>query len=199
MSIPSRFGTKGTWSLLINAAQYLPLVSPIAGQSCLAIQFEKLSNCCMRFIVALTFVLAAAASADDCAHTPTQFSCVQYRSNYDGDTITFNIPDVHPLFGEKISVRVNGIDTPEIKTKNSCEKSAGRSARSLVENLLKRAKRIDLVNIGRDKYFRILADVVFDGRNLKDVLLGQNLAYAYDGGTKKPPNWCSFGRLPAGK
>jgi len=43
-----------------------------------------------------------------------------YVRNYDGDTITFNLPGLHPIIGEKISIRVNGIDTPEIKGK--CEK-----------------------------------------------------------------------------
>ena len=40
-----------------------------------------------------------------------------YLRNYDGDTITFNLPGLHPIIGEEISIRVNGIDTPEIKGK----------------------------------------------------------------------------------
>ena len=43
-----------------------------------------------------------------------------YVRNYDGDTITFNLPGLHPIIGEKINIRVNGIDTPEIRGK--CEK-----------------------------------------------------------------------------
>ena len=38
-----------------------------------------------------------------------------YVRNYDGDTITFTLPSLHPIIGEKISIRVNGIDTLEIK------------------------------------------------------------------------------------
>ena len=44
-------------------------------------------------------------------------------------------------------------------------------ARNLVENILKNAKRIDLTNVEKDKYFRILADVNVDGRDLKEILL----------------------------
>ena len=40
-----------------------------------------------------------------------------YVQNYDGDTVTFNLPGLHPIIGEKISIRVNGIDTPEIRGK----------------------------------------------------------------------------------
>lgn len=119
--------------------------------------------------------------------------------NYDGDTLTVNIPDVPALIGKNISVRVLGIDTPEIKTKDRCEKEAGRIARNLVASTLKNAQNVELHNIQRDKYFRILADVMVDGRSLKEILLKNNLAYSYDGGTKKHPDWCKVLRQPAGR
>lgn len=131
-------------------------------------------------------------SQNSCQHDEKTFRCVKYMRNYDADTITFDIPQVHPLLGKAIAIRVNGVDTPEIKTKNKCEKDAGRNAKRLVENLLKRAKRIDLMNVKRGKYFRIVADVIIDGQNLTDYLLKNQLAYAYDGGTKKKVNWCNF-------
>ena len=132
-----------------------------------------------------------------CEHSKDRFNCVKYLKNYDGDTISFNIPRVHPIIGKNISIRVNGIDTAEVRTKDQCEKTVGRTARKLVTSLLKNAKRVDLFNISRGKYFRIVADVIIDGRNLKDILLKQHLAYAYDGGKKPKPDWCNFGRLPA--
>lgn len=130
------------------------------------------------------------AAASDCQHDASTFRCVNYIRNYDADTITFDIPNVHPLIGKSISVRVRHIDTPEIKGKLPCEKEAARTAKRLIENLLKNAKRIDLENVDKDKYFRILADVVVDGKPLKDVLLKNNLAYAYEGETKQKINWC---------
>ena len=130
-------------------------------------------------------------SQQDCAHSKDAFKCVTYVKNYDGDTVTFNIKDVHPLFGEKISVRVYGIDSPEIKTQDTCEKEKGRVAKNLVANLLKNAKRIDLENVKRDKYFRILADVKFDQKSLSEVLLKNNLATPYFGATKSKVDWCN--------
>lgn len=132
-----------------------------------------------------------------CEHDDKTFRCVKVLKNYDGDTLTVNIPNVPPLLGKDISVRVFGIDTPEIKTKNKCEKEAGRIAKNLVTATLKNAKKIELHNVQRDKYFRILADVHVDGKSLKDILLKNNLAYEYDGGTKKHPDWCKALRLPA--
>lgn len=133
---------------------------------------------------------------DPCAHDDKNFRCVVYVSNYDADTITFNIPNLHPLVGEKISVRVRGVDAPEIKGQLPCEKNTARTAKRLIENLMRRSKRIDLNDVARDKYFRILANVIVDGRNLSEILLKNNLAYAYGGKTKKKVNWCN-NRLPA--
>lgn len=136
-------------------------------------------------------------AAEECKHTATSFRCVKYIRNYDADTITFDIPNVHPLIGDKISVRVRHIDTPEIKGKLPCEKEAARNAKNLIENQLKNAKVIHLENIDKDKYFRILADVIVDGKPIKDILIKNNLAYLYEGKTKEKLNWCQ--RLPASK
>ncbi len=156
--------------------------------------FLKLSFL-MSFIMAPFFVLSE--NQTECVHDANNLRCVKYLKNYDGDTITFNIQDVHPLLGEKINVRVLGVDTPEIKTKNKCELDKARVAKSLVNNLLKNATRIDLTNIQRDKYFRILADVNYDGKSLKDVLIKNNLAYGYFGKSKVAQNWCSSTRETA--
>ena len=130
-------------------------------------------------------------NATKCKHSKNSFCCVEYVKNYDGDTITVNINGVHFLFGTSINVRVAGIDTPELRTKNKCEKEKAIIARDLVKDLLVNASRIDLVNTGRGKYFRIVADVIIDGKlNLKDTLLQKGLAYEYDGGRKQKINWC---------
>lgn len=137
---------------------------------------------------------SSAATSRPCDHDDSTFRCVKYVKNYDADTITVEIPNVHPLLGKKISVRVNGIDAPEMNGKKPCEKEAARNAQRLVEALLKNAKQIDLNNVGRDKYFRILADVSSDGQSLKMLLLKNKLAYEYGGGTKVAINWCSFNK-----
>lgn len=102
---------------------------------------------------------------------------------------------MHPFLGHNAAVRVKGIDSAEIRGKTECEKQAARTSRRLVENLLKNAKRIDLANVEKEKYGRILADVIFDGRDLKEVLIKNGMAYPYFGATKKRMDWCR--RLPA--
>jgi endonuclease YncB( thermonuclease family) len=78
-----------------------------------------------------------------------------------------------------------------MRTDNKCEKDEATKSRDFVSSLLKSAKRIDLVNIDRDKYFRILAEVEVDGASLSKALLERGFAYAYQGGTKKSVDWCT--------
>ena len=112
-----------------------------------------------------------------------------YVSNYDGDTITFNLPGLHPIIGDKISIRVNGIDTPEIRGKCDQEEYSAKQAKEMVADILKDAETITLKNIERGKYFRIAADVFVDGESLADELIEAGMAVSYDGG-KKTHNWC---------
>ena len=103
---------------------------------------------------------------------------------HDGDTFIVGIDDVHPIIGKEISIRINGIDTPEITDKRPHIKKLAIKARDYAANLLHNAQKIELVNIQRDKYFRLLADVYVDGVNLGEELIQAGLAHTYDGHTK---------------
>ena len=126
----------------------------------------------------------------DCLHTETSFNCVKYLYAYDGDTITVEIPGVHPLFGKNISVRVFGVDTPELHSKVKCEKELALIAKANLESIISKAKVVNLVDVGRDKYFRVLATVMVDGQDLGKLMLQRKLAKVYDGGTKDT-KWCT--------
>ena len=111
----------------------------------------------------------------------SNFSGVEYVRNYDGDTMTVNIPGVHPLFGNEIGIRVRGIDTLEIREKYPFEKQKVKETKTLIEGILNHANEITLHDIEREKYFRIVASVIVDGQNLSDLLLAKKLAVPYDG------------------
>lgn len=145
----------------------------------------------LNIVVFFSLASIAAALQAPCAHDAKTFRCVKYVKNYDGDTVTVSIPATHPLIGENISVRIVGIDTPEKNGKKPCEKERARDAQRLVENLLKRAKEIELRHADRDKYFRILAEVWADGKSIGELLIKNKLAYPYDGGRKPASiDWC---------
>ena len=101
----------------------------------------------------------------------TDFPNVIYRTCYDGDTCRFDIPNVHPFFGENIPVRLAGIDTPEKRGKCQKEEDLAIKARDRVRTLLSQAQTIVLKNVQRGKYFRIVAEVWVNGVNVSEVLI----------------------------
>jgi micrococcal nuclease len=114
---------------------------------------------------------------------------------YDGDTITIasKLPyNDSPLY--RISVRLDGIDTPEIKGKDVSEeeKQAANATREFVYSLVFN-KYVRLENVKTEKYGRLLADVYIDNINLNELLLKERYAVKYDGGKKiKPKSWLNY-------
>jgi len=110
-------------------------------------------------------------------------------SVYDGDTFRVDIDSLPPIVGKNIPIRLNGVDTPEIRGKCQYEKDLALKARDFVRNKLANAKEIKLTRLQRGKYFRVVADVYLDGVSLEQELLENQLAYKYTGGKKS--NWCN--------
>ena len=125
-----------------------------------------------------------------------EFKCVRLQENgvLDGDTIKVEIPSVHPIL-TRMSIRVYGVQAPEVHSKDACELKRGFEAKAFVQNELKDAKRIDIVNLKWGKFAgRILGDVIYDGKNLREALTANNLVIEYYGKKKPEVNWC--GDLP---
>jgi len=105
---------------------------------------------------------------------------------YDGDTITI----AFHLYGKlyRKSVRLYGIDTPEIKAENESEKSKAKKARdALVSKVL--YKVVTLKNLNNEKYGRLLAEVWIDNENVSDWMVKQGHAVLYNGKTKNKQQW----------
>lgn len=109
-------------------------------------------------------------------------------SVYDGDTFRADISGFPDLIGKNMPVRINGIDTPEIRGKCPSEKKLAIEAKEYTALLLNNGQVIELKNIQRGKYFRLVADVYIDGKNLSHLLLARGLAYEYHGKSKR--SWC---------
>ena len=112
---------------------------------------------------------------------------------YDGDTITIasKLPFINsPLY--RLSVRLNGIDTPEIRGKTEDEKTAAKNVKDELSKLILN-KRVSLKNIQTEKYGRILADVYIGELHINQWLITEKYAVKYDGGTKKSPeSWLKY-------
>lgn len=111
---------------------------------------------------------------------------------YDGDTITIATQIYNDKTLYRFSVRLNGIDCPEMKTNNNNEKTVAIMAKNRVTEMIYR-KNITLKNVKKEKYGRLLADVYHNNICINNVLLKERLAVKYDGGTKiVPKDWMDF-------
>ena len=113
----------------------------------------------------------------------------EVTSVYDGDTFRANIKEYPELIGYRIGIRINGIDTPEMRGKCQKEKTLARAAKQFSVTELRGAEKIELRNMKRGKYFRIVADVYVDDKSLGGMLIDHKLAVVYDGG-RKAKDWC---------
>ena len=117
------------------------------------------------------------------------FLVVFFLSCYDGDTCKVDIPGWHPVVGESIPVRIAGIDAPEIRGQCEREKQHARLVQRIVESQLRKAKQVQLKNVRRGKYFRLVGDLYADGNNIAEGLLKRGLVNPYDGQSARK-SWC---------
>ena len=116
----------------------------------------------------------------------TEAKCIKV---YDGDTFHLGTILPEPYSATRFCVRLLGVDTPELRSKNAAEKSLAREARDIVKNLILN-KIVHVQLSGYDKYGRLLARIrVPDGRDLSQCLIDEKVAIYYDGGKKKKTNW----------
>jgi endonuclease YncB( thermonuclease family) len=110
---------------------------------------------------------------------------------YDGDTFTLaaKLPNTSgPVY--RFTVRLNGIDTPEIKGKTATEKELAKRARDALNAVIMN-KIVVLKNVATEKYGRLLADVYVDETFcVNEYMITNKFAVKYDGGTKeRPDDW----------
>ena len=114
----------------------------------------------------------------------------EVTSIYDGDTFRVNIKGYPKIIGHKMAIRLANVDTPEIKAKCTQERLLARKAKQFTVNFIRNAKVLELKNMKKDKYFRIVAELHSDDKkSLATELIRNDLAVPYFGG-KKSKNWC---------
>ena len=147
-----------------------------------------LKNFLFLFLLLPTFSFAAEQEASN-------FFNVKVLKVIDGDTFKIDIEKCFwKVICKNMSVRVRGVDTPEIHSKNRQEKQKAEEAKIFTEDFLNKGK-VNLIYCTRDKYFRLLCNVKvrppeikgFDysqDKDLAQALLSVNLAKPYTGGKK---------------
>ena len=137
-------------------------------------------------LLALAAIWAAPSAAGESLPGPLSATLVRV---VDGDTIEVS---VRVWLGQELttSVRIRGIDAPELRGRCRRETILAAAATDRLAEIADAALR--LTDIGEDKYFgRVVADVEnATGGNLAAMMLGSGLARAYDGGQRG--DWCGM-------
>lgn len=106
----------------------------------------------------------------------------QYLRNYDGDTVRFRVDLGFSIFMD-MTVRLAYINTYELQDADTDLRERGYVAKYRVKELLEGAKEI-IIETDKDKtgkYGRYLAEVYYDGVNLGQQLMDEDLAEIYKG------------------
>ena len=127
----------------------------------------------------------------DCKPSIPDVVCGKVIKVYDGDTITIasKLKNSTDETIYRFSVRLAGIDSAEMKSKNEIEKLHAVQARDALASIVL-GKMVILKNVSIEKYGRLLADVHCNNIWLNEWMLTNNYAVPYDGGTKViPEEW----------
>ena len=106
----------------------------------------------------------------------------------DGDTVEVQADFLPCELGNKLHVRIWGIDTTEngFRAQSVHEQELGLKASEFTRNAIANAKETKINLIAWDKFGgRVLGDVVVDGQSLRQLLLDNHLAREYFGDKKK--------------
>lgn len=113
----------------------------------------------------------------------SNFYKVRLGKVIDGDTFKVYLACSYKLFCKSVSVRVRGIDTPELKSKDETKRAKAQEAKRFTQEFLT-GHKIVLKRCTRDKYFRLLCEVYADDKSLAEALLAANLAISYNRGSR---------------
>jgi micrococcal nuclease len=110
-------------------------------------------------------------------------------SVYDGDTITVMIDQGMKHFA-RVKVRMIGINTPELRTKDLEEKARGYAAKDYLKSRIE-GKTIVINTVKKGKFGRWLGVIwLYEegmdelGESLNDEMIRMGHAVAYDGGKR---------------
>ena len=105
---------------------------------------------------------------------------------YDGDTVKIVMKMFEKFY--RFNCRIEGVDTPELRTRNKKEKAMGIKVRDeLRKKILDKMVKVKCGEF--DKYGRLLVDIIIDNTSITKWLIENKFAFSYDGGKK---SWAEY-------
>jgi hypothetical protein len=87
-----------------------------------------------------------------------------------GNTFVANLPQVHPLFGRALTVKVRGINVQSIDDKNTQKSTAGFRQWHVFKRMLEGAETVEISNLERGKTgFWVWADLYLNGKFIQNL------------------------------
>lgn len=111
-------------------------------------------------VITITLILLTTS----CYNQETKLTLKNNRYCYDGDTCYVK----HK--GKQERLRIQDIDCPEMNTPE------GFRSMNYTNKLIRNAISIKINVIGRDKYNRLLGDIIIDGKRLSEILIAEEMA-----------------------
>lgn len=121
----------------------------------------------------------------------------EVTSVIDGDTFRANISEWPPVIGHRIPVRIASINAPERRSRCDTEAEKERerelaaNSRIYLVERLRGAETVELRQIERGSFFRIIAEVWADGENVGHEMLEAGHALPYVTG-QSGQAWCGL-------
>ena len=113
------------------------------------------------------------------------------RRVIDGDTVDVDIDLGFGIWLKDQRIRINGIDTPESRTRDKIEKVFGNASKEFVKKQLPVGSIQVLLTVidksgddKRGKFGRILGDFQLEKTKLTNIMLSEGYAVPYSGGSK---------------
>jgi len=105
----------------------------------------------------------------------------------DGDTVDARI-DLGFKVHINVRIRVYGIDTPEVRTRDLEEKKRGKAASARIKEILSDADHVTVKSLGVDKFGRCLGVLMVEAEGIKynvaEQLISEGHGIEYYGGKR---------------
>jgi micrococcal nuclease len=102
----------------------------------------------------------------------------------DGDTVDLSL-DLGFYVTVVQRIRFDGLDTPEIHSKDPEERKLAQEAKNFIVKWFQENKELTIKTKKDDKYGRMLGEIFYKDISLNKILLQMGYAWEYDGGEKK--------------